>query len=376
MGPQGPAGNSTWAVAGQSQSSLLNLVGIGTTTPQFPLHVSHNLRAAYFVSTGTTGSAFGAWGQTSSGSGIGTVGYANGTSGGGIGVQGESAGPTGRGVYGLATSASGENHGVYGVSASTLGTGVTGEATASTGMVTGVLGVVSSTTDDAAGVYGGASGTSGATIGVWGATASSSAGSTGVYGTALGNNGTTFGVYGAAVSAAGYGVFSEGKLAATGTKSFVIDHPLDPSGKLLHHYCTEGPEPLLVYRGTVELDEEGAAWVELPAYFEAINKNVTYQLTPVGAAMPSLHIAEEVRGNLFRIAGGVAGKKVSWSVTGVRNDAWVQAHGAPVETEKAAKGRFVAPTLMGGEGLWRRENARPPRPAAAAHSVDQGFISR
>jgi len=51
----------------------------------------------------------------------------------------------------------------------------------------------------------------------------------------------------------------------------------------------------------------------------------------------------------FRIAGGVAGGRVSWRVEALRNDRWVQQHGAPVEVEKQdlERGRYQHPELYG-----------------------------
>jgi hypothetical protein len=138
-------------------------------------------------------------------------------------------------------------------------------------------------------------------------------------------------------------------LTATGTKAFQIDHPLDPANKFLNHYSAEGPEPLNVYRGNVTLDQKGEAWVTLPAYFESINKDFAYQLTAVGGPGPGLYVASEVKGNRFQIAGGGPGLKVSWCVTGVRNDLWIRVNGAPVEQDKPAaeKGRYLAPVEYG-----------------------------
>ncbi|MCA9309851.1 MAG: hypothetical protein KDA21_01515, partial [Phycisphaerales bacterium] len=47
----------------------------------------------------------------------------------------------------------------------------------------------------------------------------------GVYGEATSTGGTNYGVLGRADGGASYGVFAMGRLAASGTKSFVIDHP-------------------------------------------------------------------------------------------------------------------------------------------------------
>ena len=38
----------------------------------------------------------------------------------------------------------------------------------------------------------------------------------------------------------------------------------------------------------------------------------------------------------FRIAGGLAGMKVSWQLTGIRKDAWTKAHPLVVEQDKPA----------------------------------------
>jgi hypothetical protein len=61
--------------------------------------------------------------------------------------------------------------------------------------------------------------------------------------------------------------------------------------------------------------------VVLPEWFEALNSDFRYQLTAIGAAGPNLHIAQEVSGNRFKVAGGKPGMKVSWQVTGTRRDA-------------------------------------------------------
>ena len=91
----------------------------------------------------------------------------------------------------------------------------------------------------------------------------------------------------------------------------------------------------------------------MPVYFSEINRDPRYFLTPVGAAMPNLHIAEEL--NLgssectFRIAGGVPGKKVCWEVKALRNDIYVRTYGAPVEIEKpeTERGTYQQPELYG-----------------------------
>jgi hypothetical protein len=205
-------------------------------------------------------------------------------------------------------------------------------------------GIISSTNPGiwSAAVRGQNNGTGGYGIGVWG---SQDGSGWGVYGTSV----SGIGVYGCASATSGYGVYSGGRFAATGTKSFQIDHPLHPETHYLNHFCTECPEPMNAYSGVVTLDARGEAWVQLPDYFEAINRDPRYTLTPIGAAMPNLHVAVEIQGNRFKIAGGVPGKKVSWEVKAIRNDLWVQRYGYQTEQEKedAIKGKYLNPELYG-----------------------------
>jgi hypothetical protein len=139
-----------------------------------------------------------------------------------------------------------------------------------------------------------------------------------------------------------------GTLSATGTKNFRIDHPLDPGNKYLTHAAIESSEVLNLYSGNATLDDSGAVVVQLPDWFEAINKDFRYQLTPIGAPARDLYVAEEISGGHFKIAGGKAGGKVSWQVTGVRNDAWEKAYPMVVETDKGAdRGHYLTPELYG-----------------------------
>jgi hypothetical protein len=291
---------------------------------------------------GTGASGIGVWGsQDGSGwgvygtsvSGIGVRGYASAPSGTTYGVYGESASQDGRGVFGDATATSGGAFGVYGRSASPRGAGVYGFATATSGANFGVYGL--STSPSGTGVFGLAA-ASGAAFGVVGVTYSTASSSYGVIG-------------GEPSGGAGHAVFADGTLAATGTKSFQIDHPLSPETHYLNHFCTEGPEPYNVYRGTVVLDANGEAWVQLPDYFEAINRDPSYHLTAVGAPMPNLHVAVKIQNNRFKIAGGAPGKEVSWRIEAVRNDLWVQRYGYQTEQEKedAIKGKYLSPELYG-----------------------------
>jgi hypothetical protein len=145
-----------------------------------------------------------------------------------------------------------------------------------------------------------------------------------------------------------YGVFSNGNFGATGTKTFIIDHPKDPENKVLRHFSVESNEVLNIYRGNAAFDANGEAVVELPDYFSDINRNPTYQLTPVGGP-GNLYVKKKIENGQFVIAGGQAGMEVSWTVTAERNDAYLQQnpHQREVELDKrdGQKGKYFMPNL-------------------------------
>ena len=118
-----------------------------------------------------------------------------------------------------------------------------------------------------------------------------------------------------------------------------------------------------VYNGNVTLDENGRAVVELPEYFEALNQDFRYQLTAIGAPGPNLYIAEEISENRFKIAGGKAGLKVSWQVTGVRQDAYAVANRIQVEEDKPdqERGYYLHPKAYGLPEEKGIETVRNPR---------------
>jgi len=165
--------------------------------------------------------------------------------------------------------------------------------------------------------------------------------------------GTNYGIYseasGGSTNWAGWFV---GNVHVTGnvTKSggtFRIDHPLDPENKYLSHSFVESPDMMNIYNGVIILDANGEATVTLPNYFNTLNKDYRYQLTPIGASMPNLYVKEEVNGNTFKIAGGESSKKVSWEVTGIRQDPYAVKYPVIVEEEKQVqdKGFYLNPDV-------------------------------
>ena len=292
---------------------------------------------------------------------------------------------TGTGVY-----ASG---GSIGVQASGGGTGVVGEGRSADGVGvygtgdTGIQGIAGTT-----GVYGSA-----VTYGVYGdgdyGVFGSSEGGAGIYGVGgngvIGSSGTADGVgVGAYNSSTGDALFAEnqsGGLAAfflgdvdvDGTLSkaggsFKIDHPLDPSEKYLYHSFVESPDMKNIYDGRVTTDAEGNAVVTMPDWFEALNRDFRYQLTVIGQFAQAI-VADEIANGRFSIKTDKPNVKVSWQVTGVRQDAWANAHRIPVEQAKPEKerGSYLHPELFGApaeksiawarhsEAMKRAKEARP-----------------
>lgn len=148
-----------------------------------------------------------------------------------------------------------------------------------------------------------------------------------------------------------------------GSGAFKIDHPLDPEHKYLQHSFVESPDMKNIYDGVVTLDHAGEAVVTLPEWFGALNRDFRYQLTCIGGYAP-VYIAEEIRERTFRIAGGEPGLKVSWQVTGIRQDAFANSNRIEVEVAKKADrvGTYIHPEAFGltrerGEDFQREKRA-------------------
>jgi hypothetical protein len=123
---------------------------------------------------------------------------------------------------------------------------------------------------------------------------------------------------------------------------FKIDHPLDPDRKYLVHSFVESPDMKNMYDGVVRLNRKGEAEIHLPDWFQALNQEFRYQLTCIGGSAP-VYVAQEIRNNRFKIAGGRPGLKVSWQLTGIRHDAYANSHRPPVEEAKPEKDRVHSP---------------------------------
>jgi hypothetical protein len=174
------------------------------------------------------------------------------------------------GTNGIGVVGSGSDHGVRGHFASgpanwgalgQISFGVRGEGVDGGGL----FGSETAVFDGARGYSGGASG-----YGLWGRNHSVT--------------GNARGVLGQTSSGSGYGIYSIGNLAATGSKSFVNPHPSDPL-KEIRFVCLEGNESGTYFRGTARL-AGGIAIVEVPEEFRLVTsaeRDLTVQTTAVGA---------------------------------------------------------------------------------------------
>lgn len=249
------------------------------------------------------------------------------------------------GVYGIADTTAGDTYGVYGISKSPAGTGVYGIADTTEGENYGVYGT--SKSPQGYGVYGLADTTQGRNYGVYGETLSQSG--VGVFGKAEGEGFAGWfegkGFFDSDLLVSGSGLF-DSLIKAGGI--FLIDHPLDPENKYLAHSFVESPDMTNLYTGTTVTDENGFATVRMPDWFEVLNRDIRYQLTVIGQFAQAI-VAEEVRDLEFVIQTDKPRVKVSWQVTGVRQDRWAEENRFIVERDKspANRGRYLNPEAFG-----------------------------
>jgi hypothetical protein len=314
-GPQGPPGSLTLPFTGSAS---------GSSEPVFQITNTSALHSAI--------SGHGGAGSAGGDGGTGTAGYGgatNGTSEPAIG---------GDGVYALGGTGSGVND--------TGGPGVSAYGGPANGSsAEGGIGIIAS------GANGGYEGG----IGVYAIGGNGSYAGWGIF--AVGGSGTSdfAGVFDGDVEV-------NGNLSKSGG-SFKIDHPLDPANKYLYHSFVESPDMKNIYDGTVVTDGSGTAIVAMPSWFEALNTDFRYQLTVIGQFAQAI-VASKVAGGRFTIKTNKANVEVSWQVTGIRQDAWANAHRIPVEVDKAPseQGHYIHPELFGHAGEPSIAEIRHPRP--------------
>jgi hypothetical protein len=180
----------------------------------------------------------------------------------------------------------------------------------------------------------------------------------GVFGYAqdAGNGNNSAGIYGFGESTSGGTIWAgyfEGLVNVTGafsaaSKSFRIDHPLDPSNKELQHACVESDQHKNVYDGLATTDASGVVNVTLPSWFDALNSDCRYQLTVIGQFAQAI-VSSKIVNNQFTIQTDKPNVEVSWQVTGIRKDPYVLAHPLEVERLKSAdmRGKYLHPVEYG-----------------------------
>jgi len=302
--------------------------------------------AAVIGSDNSRGGTGGVVGSSTNGTGVAGTGI-TGLSGSGEGIDGIGVNASGNvGVW-----ANGNAAGVYGTSTSS--TGVIGISTSYIGVYgsgpTGVTGVSSSGSNGVSGISTAGPGVYAQSDTGWALDAYGTSSATGVL----------------AGSASGWAAWFNGDVEVDGNLSksggsFKIDHPLDPSNKYLYHSFVESPDMKNIYDGNVTTNANGEAVVTLPKWFEALNRDFRYQLTVIGQFAQAM-VASEISHHQFSIKTDKPNVKVSWQVTGIRQDAWANAHRIPIEELKSGKerGSYLHPELYGAPQekgvLWARD---------------------
>ena len=203
-----------------------------------------------------------------------------------------------------------------------------------------------------------------------------------VFGYSLPTSGSGIGVYGATASTAGWAGYFSGRVSVAGTLSkgggsFKIDHPLDPQNKYLYHSFVESPDMKNIYDGVVTTDAKGFATVEMPDWFEALNRDFRYQLTVIGdGAWARARVFRKLEDRRFVVQTDLPGVEVSWQVTGIRHDRFADANRIPVEEDKPAeeRGKYLHPAAWGqpeeaAVDHGRRARPLPPTPPPSAPIV-------
>lgn len=366
------SGAST-GVYGKTNSKGAGSSGVsGILNTGLPGASSAGVSGASF-STSMIGEGPGVYGQHLSaiGTSPGVLGETSSTSAGATGVTGQflsSPGPgsaavrgsiaSGRYGFGLWGTHNGSGYGVYGTTG--LGTGVVGLHEGQNGAAAGVQGETNSVDLGAAGVLGrvaptaagpgsvGVRGINNGTgrygVGVWGSHAGSG---WGVYGQSPGGIGV------AGESATGWAGYFFGNVYVSGALykgagGTMIDNPLNPSKQYLAQASVESPDMKTIYDGIATTDAKGFAVVKLPVYFQALNKDYRYQLTSL-SGLQQIAVAKEISHNRFTIQSEKPNSRVSWQVTGIRHDAYANAHRIQPVQEKAAadQGKYLQPGLYG-----------------------------
>jgi trimeric autotransporter adhesin len=342
-----------WKVAPTSSDVVNSIVKRDSTGAFSAGAITANATTGSGLGVFATGSANGVFGTTTDASGNGVWGYNPNHTGvygdGAIGIWGHSA--ASYGVFGASFGTSGGADGVHGEAQSGTASGVAGVNFGAGGI----------------GVYGTGDG-----YGVYGISGSASGSGIGAINTSTGDALFTYNQTGGFAAFFLGDVDVDGNLSKAGG-SFKIDHPLDPANKYLYHSFVESPDMMNVYNGNVTTDAKGNAVVTMPSWFEALNSDFRYQLTVLGQFAQAM-VARKMADHKFTIKTDKPNVEVSWQVTGIRHDAWAEAHRIPVEQPKADRDRglYLHPELFGAGADKSIAVARHPALKTLTKGVQNG----
>jgi hypothetical protein len=346
----------------------LGSVNTCTTTTQLD---STGAGTGLLVNDGTPGAtAISGEATAATGAGKGVVGKTSSGSANSSGVWGSllsgAPGTDSAGVFGNSFGTSMNGPGVWGRHEQFAGTapGVLGQTNSTTANAAGLSGTINSSADYSGGVRGENFNTACCGFGVVGFHAGQGIGIGG-----YAPNG--FGVFG--WSPNNWAAYFDGAVRVVrdlyvngtlfkGAGAFRIDNPLDPAHSYLQHSFVESPEMKNVYDGNVTTNAKGFATVLLPKWFQALNKDFRYQLTPMGERGWDARagVWKEIAHNQFTIRTSKPNVKISWQVTGVRHDAYANANRIQViaPKDRQAAGTYMHPQLY-GQPQSKAETARP-----------------
>jgi hypothetical protein len=125
----------------------------------------------------------------------------------------------------------------------------------------------------------------------------------------------------------------------TGSKTFVIEHPIEKE-KYLVHACLEGPESGIYYKGEGKITNNEYCEIKLPDYVARIGFNFTIQLTPIysGKKIDQLY-SSRVKNNSFFVYG--ENTEFFWLVHATRENIVVEPNKKDVNVKGQGPYRWI-----------------------------------
>ena len=130
---------------------------------------------------------------------------------------------------------------------------------------------------------------------------------------------------------------------------FRIDHPVSPGDKILSHSFVESPDMKNIYDGIAQLDANGRGDGGSCRIGSTRSIAIFATSSPASAASRRSTSRRKIAATGSPSPADQAGIKVSWQVTGTRQDAWANANRIAVEEDKPAhaRGYYLHPEVFG-----------------------------